>query len=112
MRRPILPLLLALGAGPALAEAPSSSEPPPPPPLIEQRPSDPPVVTPEVRIVPRPEATVEEYRINGELYMIRVIPKKGRPYYLLDADGDGRLETRSEELDPKIMVPGWLIFRW
>lgn len=106
-----LTLVIALPALVTAQDRPTG-EGPPPPPFIEDRPSDKPIAEPEVRIIQRPDQVVEEYRLNGQLYMIRVIPKKGPPYYLLDADGDGNLETRTEELDPKVMVPGWVIFRW
>ena len=109
-------LVAASLCGPAFATDPGAPPPPadapPPPPLIEERPSDEPIAEPEVRIIRKPDETVEEYRIHGQLYMIRVTPKKGPPYYLLDADGNGSLETRSDELDPKIMIPGWVLFRW
>jgi len=55
---------------------------------------------------------IEEYRINGKLYMIRVTPQKGAPYYLVDADGDGELETRTNELAPDYLIPSWVIFSW
>ena len=55
---------------------------------------------------------IDEYRINGKLYMIRITPKKGAPYYLVDADGDGDLETRSNELAPDFLIPSWVIFSW
>jgi len=55
---------------------------------------------------------VEEYRINGQLYMVKVTPRKGYPYYILDTDGDGDLDTRQDELSPRMMVPHWVILRW
>ena len=58
------------------------------------------------------QETIDEYRINGKLYMIRITPQKGAPYYLVDADGDGDLETRSNELAPDFLIPSWVIFSW
>ena len=55
---------------------------------------------------------ISEFRINGQLYMIRVTPKKGMPYYLVDSDGDGNLETRWNELAPDILIPAWVLLRW
>lgn len=69
-------------------------------------------VEPEVTIIRRQDRTVEEYRINNQLYMIKVTPRKGVPYYLMDSDGDGSLETRRNELDPQLLVPSWVIFSW
>ena len=34
----------------------------------------------------------EEYRQNGKVYMVRVVPKHGVPYTLMDSDNDGRLD--------------------
>ena len=56
--------------------------------------------------------TIDEYRVNGKLYMIRITPEKGAPYYLVDADGDGDLETRTNELAPDFLIPSWVIFSW
>lgn len=55
---------------------------------------------------------INEYRVNGKLYMIRITPEKGAPYYLVDADGDGELETRTNELAPNFLIPSWVIFSW
>jgi hypothetical protein len=67
---------------------------------------------PDVRIIRRKDAVIEEYRVNGELRAVKVIPVRGPEYYLIDTDGDGRLDTRSSELDDDILVPGWVIFSW
>ena len=55
---------------------------------------------------------VEEYRINGRLFMIKIQPRKGPPYYLIDSDGDGVLDSRQDDLDPNMPVPSWVILRW
>ena len=34
----------------------------------------------------------EEYRQNGKVYMVRVVPAHGIPYTLVDDDKDGRLD--------------------
>lgn len=69
-------------------------------------------VEPEVVITPRDGGQFKEYRIDGALYMIEVIPAKGPPYYLLDTDGDGVLETRRQNVEPDIVIPRWKIFSW
>ena len=67
---------------------------------------------PEVTIVQQRGKVVEEYRVNGHLYMIKVTPSMGFPYYLMDSDGDGVLETRRNDLDPDVLIPRWTIFEW
>ena len=53
---------------------------------------------------------VHEYRANGRLYMVKVVPTRGYPYYLYDADGNGSLESRQDRLEP--VIPRWVIHRW
>ena len=66
---------------------------------------DPPVT------IKQPASIVDEFRINGQLYMVKISPKKGYPYYLIDNDGDGDLESRRHALgDPP--VPQWVLIRW
>lgn len=68
---------------------------------------------PDVTIIQRGQETVQEYRSGGQLYMVKVIPAKGQPYYLVDTDGDGNLETRRNDLvSPDVVTPQWVLFRW
>ncbi len=53
---------------------------------------------------------IEEYRINGRLYMIRVIPKIGKPYYIRYSDAASGQAIR-RELDD-ISTPFWKLFEW
>ena len=113
LSRRILPLL---GLLPALAFAqqavpPDLEDVPEPPPLPEPVKSGE-VLEPEVTIVRRERSTVYEYRVNGQLRAIKVVPDRGRPYFLVDADGDGRLETTRSALAPDFLVPAWVLFSW
>lgn len=69
-------------------------------------------VEPDITIIQQEDKVLYEYRDNnGQLVMVKVVPKKGRPYYLLDTDGDGELDT--QQWDPKsVAVQMWEIFRW
>ncbi|MCK5481748.1 MAG: DUF2782 domain-containing protein [Gammaproteobacteria bacterium] len=69
-------------------------------------------MAPEVRIIKKDDATIQEYRMGGQLYMVKITPSIGLPYYMIDTDGDGRLESRYNNLEPGIMVPQWMIYRW
>ncbi|MES9944662.1 DUF2782 domain-containing protein [Candidatus Thiodiazotropha sp. CDECU1] len=69
------------------------------------------VIEPDVTIIKREEGTIYEYRINGQLYMVKVQPDAGPPYYMVDRDGDGEFDSRSS--DPtNISVPQWILMRW
>lgn len=66
---------------------------------------------PEVTITKEKVQTVEEYRVGGRLYMIKIIPKIGKPYYLVDDRGDGKF-SRQDSLDSGIRPPQWVIHRF
>ena len=70
-----------------------------------------PEAEPQVTIIKRGGNTFEEYRVNGRLYMVKVTPAHGRPYYLIDDRGDGRF-TRQDHLDPGVRVPQWVLFEF
>ena len=67
---------------------------------------------PQVIISPGKQDIIEEYRINGLFYMIKVTPHKGVPYFLVDSDGDGVFETRQSELTPDLLIPRWVLFKF
>lgn len=67
---------------------------------------------PEVTIIHQKEATIEEYRVNGKLRYVKITPKKGKPYYLVDKDGDGNLETRHSDLDGVPPINEWILLEW
>ena len=66
---------------------------------------------PEVTIIRKDDATISEYRVNGNLYMVKIVPFVGKPYYLIDRDGDGEMEGRTSIYDD-IIVPQWVLFSW
>jgi len=54
--------------------------------------------------------TYYEFRINGKISEIKVVPKVGKPYYLVpthEEDGDFMRKD-----NPEMRVPSWVIFRW
>lgn len=67
---------------------------------------------PQVTIIQKKDATIEEYRINGHLYKAKVTPVVGPSYYLVDRDGDGRLESRVNDIYEDIPVPQWVLLTW
>ena len=105
-------MLLLLGGfgsiGVAATPAPVNLEPLPPPPAMPAGPDEYAGDEPEVTISKQTEQTVEEFRAGGKLYMIKITPKHGKPYYLVDDRGDGKF-TRQESLDSGLRVPRWII---
>jgi hypothetical protein len=106
MRRTLIALLLAATV-PAFAQQPPALEPiPAPPPMPAGAEAD----EPEVTIVKRGEDTVTEYRIRGKLYMVKVTPPHGVPYYLIDKEGNGQMVRHDGAAD--LAVPMWVIKSW
>lgn len=66
---------------------------------------------PQVTITRPKDAVIEEYRVGNKLYMIKIIPKVGAPYYLVDDQGDGKF-VRQESLDSGFRPPRWVIHRF
>ena len=61
---------------------------------------------PDVVIIAGEDKVVYEFRQNGELRMVRVVPKWGKPYYLVPRDptkGYGDLERAD------MLLPQWVI---
>jgi len=103
----LIPLLLALGLQEAEAPAPAEDVPIPEKVQARQPADDPPEVT--IRVEASGDR-VEEYRQNGVLYMVKVTPTRGAPYYLMDTDGNGRLNR--DDRDPRISPVHWKIYEW
>jgi hypothetical protein len=115
MKPVVLALLGASVAAPVSAqdtqEAPEAPAPLPQPPAIPERLQDGEALEPEVTIIESARGTIEEYRVAGRLYMVKVTPTEGPPYYLLDTDGDGQLDARSTE-PGDASINQWVLFRW
>lgn len=54
---------------------------------------------------------VEEYREGGRIYMVHVTPKHGKPYYLYDDNGNGRLD-RTDADKASVSPVYWTIYEW
>lgn len=67
---------------------------------------------PEVTIIHQKDMTIEEYRVNGKLRYAKITPSKGKPYYLVDRDGDGSLEYRYDDLKGVPPVNEWILLEW
>lgn len=114
----LLLLTLAFVQLPLLVEA---KEPPanlqplediPPPPLakeggaLERDATD----EPQITIIKKKDETVEEYRINGQLYMLKVTPAHGVPYYMHKEDQNGG--WLMDGPNQPMSIPKWTIFRF
>ena len=108
-------LLLPFASLPVAAQAPKRPpnlqpvpEPPPPPKGFELDNA----LEPQITIIRRGTETVEEYRLGGRLYMMKVTPASGgTPYFLVDNHGDGSF-ARQNSHDTGLRPPMWVIHRF
>ncbi|MBM3350598.1 MAG: DUF2782 domain-containing protein [Betaproteobacteria bacterium] len=63
---------------------------------------------PQITIVKKKGETIEEYRINGQLYMMKITPDHGVPYYLHKEDQDGGWVNSGP--NPPLGIPKWTVF--
>ena len=53
---------------------------------------------------------IEEYRIAGQLRVVKITPRRGPIYYLVDSDGDGKLDSSKGE--GPISPVQYKLFEW
>lgn len=106
-----------IASAPLAAQEDLEKPPPIPPAEAEDLPIPPKVqgeqIEPTVTIREEEEQTIEEYSFNGQVYMVKVTPAGGVPYYYIDTDGDGRLELDMDQqaLNP-VQPVYWKIKEW
>ena len=127
----ILGLVAALWTGAGLARAQDQERdpaaPPPIPPIDAPRavpdedvPIPPKVLDERDRLEPTVQISqdadnnlVEEYSLDGRVYMVKITPKVGLPYYYLDDDGDGQLELTERDRAANPVKPVyWKVKEW
>jgi len=90
-------------------DAPAPPPIPPLPPKVQDE-----QIEPTVRITTTEEdEVIEEYSSNGRVYMVKVTPAHGKPYFYMDMDGDGQLELqdRDDAFSPVKPVV-WKVKEW
>jgi uncharacterized protein DUF2782 len=53
---------------------------------------------------------IEEYRVAGQMRMVKVTPSRGPAYYLMDENGDGRLDKSKGE--GPVSPVYWKLYGW
>ena len=110
MRKLLFSLLAAFSLAAVAQNRPADLQPiPEPPPPPAGMTDDP--IEPQITITRKGDDKVEEYRVNGKLYMMKVTPPHGLPYVMIDQRGDGSW-TRQDITDSGLRVPQWVIKTW
>lgn len=66
----------------------------------------------DITIIRRKDKTIQEFRKNGQLYKVKIIPDIGPAYYFIDTNGDGNMDVRRDDLDPHLNINQWKILEW
>ena len=77
--------------------------------------NDPAVDLADAQVAVRTETNgdvVEEYRVAGQLRMVKVTPSRGPAYYLMDENGDGRLDRSKGASEKDISPVYWNLYGW
>jgi hypothetical protein len=101
--------LLAVAETPRAKTLPADLQPLediPPPAITNDQNAD----EPQITIIKKKGETIEEYRINGQLYMMKVTPAHGVPYYMHKEDQNGG--WLMDGPNQPLSVPKWTIFRF
>lgn len=108
-------LAIAISRASAQSEVPTNLEAIPEPPPLPAAVESGEFLEPDVRIIQGEQEVITEYVVGGRLRAIKVRPRNPNlpAYYLVDTDGDGRLDRRTGEFDEQRMViPHWVLFSW
>ena len=63
----------------------------------------------QIEIIEGEDRIIYEYRQNGVLTMIKIVPERGRPYYMVPADGSPHYEGLDHK---RKLYPQWVIVEW
>jgi len=103
----LLPLLLAFAAQGAAPAQPVQEAPIPEKVVAAPAKEDAPTVS--IRTEGNGDR-VEEYRQGGRVYMVKITPSRGAVYYLMDTDGNGKLNR--DDRDARVSPVHWTIYEW
>jgi hypothetical protein len=91
---------------------PADLAPVPEPPEMPKKVQDDEPMEPDITIIRKEKKTIQEFRRNGKLYMVKVIPDVGPPYYFIDTNGDGKMDVRTNDMDKGLNINQWKLLEW
>jgi len=82
--------IVAFAAGPDANELAPVPEPPDLPAPVQSGEE----MEPDITIIRKGKDTIQEFRRNGKLYMVKIQPQVGPAYYMLDTNGDEQMDVK------------------
>ncbi len=71
------------------------------------------VMEADITISREGDKIIHEYKVNGKIYKIKVVPAIGPAYYFIDPDGDGEMEEVTEsDVVNGMKVNQWTLLSW
>lgn len=67
---------------------------------------------PDITIKEAENRVVTEYRVGSQLYMVKIQPQVGAPYYLIDEDGSGDMAFNRGGPATENKIPQWVLASW
>ena len=67
---------------------------------------------PDVTIIRRGDESIEEHRINHQVYRVKIKPSIGPSYTLEDINGDGNVDVRHNDNTQGMNINKWTLFTW
>lgn len=68
--------------------------------------------SPTVNVRQEGTQIIEEYSMNGRIYMMKITPEDGVTYYLIDTDGDGEFDTKDFDDHNGVRPVYFKLFEW
>lgn len=68
--------------------------------------------SPAITIEEHENRIVQEFRVNNNLYMVKITPTVGAAYYLVDEDGSGDMAWHRGAGQFETQVPQWTLATW
>ena len=112
MRTPLFALSLIVMSNISVAEDTPVFDAVPEPPELPMPVQSGETLAPDITIIRKGKKTIQEFRRNGILYMVKIVPQIGPAYYLIDTDGDGLMDVRGNDLDSGMKINQWKLFEW
>ncbi|NOV32285.1 DUF2782 domain-containing protein [Methylomonas sp. ZR1] len=100
--------IVAFAAGPDANELAPVPEPPDLPAPVQSGEE----MEPDITIIRKGKDTIQEFRRNGKLYMVKIQPQVGPAYYMLDTNGDEQMDVKKNDLDENTNINKWTLFEW
>jgi hypothetical protein len=69
-------------------------------------------LAPSITLKEADNRSVQEYRVNNSLYMVKITPRVGASYYLVDQDGSGDMTLSRYTPEIETQVPQWVLHSW